>query len=103
MKTTREKINFGDYLHQLRIEHQLPLRTVADKLGIDISLLSKIEHGERFVQAHMLSGVCELFNLNYREFQIQFLNQKLEEEFGDEPYFVDAMEHYLSQVRQKRD
>lgn len=102
MKTAIDKVNFGKYLHDLRMERQLPLRTVADKLGIDISLLSKIEHGERFVQAHMLSGVAELFNLNYRELQIQFLNQKLEEEFGDEPYFVDAMELYLSQVDRKK-
>ena len=99
MKTTLTKINFGKYLHDLRMERQLPLRTVADKLGIDISLLSKIEHGERFVQAHMLSGVAELFNLNYRELQIQFLNQKLEEEFGKEPYFLESLEYYLNRTK----
>lgn len=99
MKTTLTKINFGKYLHDLRMERQLPLRTVADKLGIDISLLSKIEHGERFVQAHMLSGVADLFNLNYRELQIQFLNQKLEEEFGDEPFFIESIERYLNNFK----
>lgn len=99
MKTTLEKVNFGDSLHKLRIEHQLPLRTVADKLGIDISLLSKIEHGERFVQAHMLSGVADLFNLNYRELQIPFLNQKLEEEFGEEPFFIESIERYLNNFK----
>jgi transcriptional regulator with XRE-family HTH domain len=99
MKTTLNKTNFGEYLHQLRIERQLPLRTVADKLGIDISLLSKIEHGERFVQGHMLSGVADLFNLNYRELQIQFLNLKLEEEFGDEPFFLESLEYYLNRTK----
>lgn len=97
MKTTQDKVNFGKYLHELRIEKQLPLRTVADKLGIDISLLSKIEHGERFVQAHMLSGVAELFSLNYRELQIQFLNQKLKEEFGDEPFIEEAVTKFLNE------
>jgi transcriptional regulator with XRE-family HTH domain len=91
MKTTLEKINFGDYLHQLRIEHQLPLRTVADNLGIDISLLSKIEHGERFVQAHMLENMASLFNLDYRSLQIQFLCNTLNKNFGTEPYFTDAI------------
>lgn len=65
MKTTKGKINFGEYLHQLRMKHQLPKKVVADKLGIDISLLSKIEHGERFVQAHMLIGIAEMFELDY--------------------------------------
>ncbi len=92
-------VNFGKYLHDLRVERQLPLRAVAEKLGIDVSLLSKIEHGERFVQAHMLYGVAELFDLNYRDLQIQFLNQKLEEEFGHEPYFIESLEHYLNKTK----
>lgn len=96
MKTTLDKVNFGEYLHQLRTERQLPLRTVADKLGIDISLLSKIEHGERFVQGHMLIGIADLFELNYRTLQIQFLNQRMEEDYGDEPYFRESLQHYLN-------
>lgn len=99
MKTTKEKINFGDYLHQLRIKHQLPQKVVADKLGIDISLLSKIEHGERFVQAHMLIGIAELFELDYRTLQIQFLNQRMEEEYGDEPFFRESLQHYLNRSK----
>ncbi|MBL0315052.1 MAG: helix-turn-helix transcriptional regulator [Flavobacteriales bacterium] len=81
------------------MKHQLPLRTVADKLGIDVSMLSKIEHGERVVQAHMLSGIAELFNLNYRELQIQFLNVKMEAEFGQEPFFIESLEYYLKRTR----
>ena len=68
------KIDFGEYLHQLRTEHKLSQKKVADKLGIDISMLSKIEHGERQVQSHMLMPVAELFDLDYKMLQIQFLN-----------------------------
>jgi transcriptional regulator with XRE-family HTH domain len=85
------KIDFGEYLHQLRTEHKLSQKKVADKLGIDISMLSKIEHGERQVQSHMLIPVAELFDLDYRMLQIQFLNQKIENEFGQEPYFFEAV------------
>jgi HTH-type transcriptional regulator, competence development regulator len=95
MKTTLSKVNFGEYLHQLRLQRQLPLRTVADKLGIDISLLSKIEHGERFVQGHMLEKISVLFDLDFRSLQIQFLNQKLEDEFGAMPYIEEAMFQFL--------
>jgi transcriptional regulator with XRE-family HTH domain len=38
------KIDFGEYLHQLRKNHKLSQKIVADKLGIDISMLSRIEH-----------------------------------------------------------
>jgi len=85
------KIDFGEYLHQLRTEHKLSQKIVADKLGIDISMLSKIEHGERQVQSHMLKPVAELFDLEYRLLQIQFLNQKIENEFGNEPYYYESL------------
>ena len=70
-------------------------KKVADKLGIDISLLSKIEHGERQVQGHMLKPISEMFKLNYKEIQIQFLHQKIQDEYGKEPYLKETLESYL--------
>lgn len=99
MKRIPEIGHFGAYLHDLRVKHQLPLRTVADKLGIDVSMLSKIEHGERMVQTHMLTGIAELFNLNYRELQIQFLNSRMEAEFGQEPFFKESLVYYLNRTK----
>jgi len=89
------KIDFGAYIHQLRTEHRYSLKMVADKLGVDISLLCKIEHGERQVQTHMLKPLAELFNLDYKEIQIQFLNQKIMQEFGEEPYLFESLQHLL--------
>lgn len=88
-------IEFGKYIHGLRKEKKYSLKIVADKLGIDISLLSKIENGERQLQSHMLYGLSELFDLDYKEMQIQLLNQKIENEFGDEPYLKESLELYL--------
>jgi transcriptional regulator with XRE-family HTH domain len=101
MRTTIDKVNFGEYLHQLRMERQLPLRTVADKLGIDISLLSKIEHGERFVQSHMLKSISELFHLNYRDLQIQFICVEVTKSFGSHPFFEDALLELSRNVKSK--
>ena len=92
------KIDFGVYLHELRTARRFSQKKVADKLGIDISLLSKIEHGERQVQGHMLKPLAELFNLNYKEIQIQFLNQKIEQEFGGQPYLKESLENYLKTI-----
>jgi transcriptional regulator with XRE-family HTH domain len=85
------KIDFGEYLHQLRTDHKLSQKIVADKLGIDISMLSKIEHGERQVQSHMIKPVAELFDLDFRILQIQFLNQRIKEEYGNEPFFYEVI------------
>ena len=85
------QLDFGDYLNLIRTEKGLSQKVVAEKLGIDISLLSKIEHGERKVQGHMLNGIAELFGLEYKDIQIKFLSQKMEKEFGKEPYFYEAI------------
>jgi transcriptional regulator with XRE-family HTH domain len=47
IKTMEKPIEFGTYIHQLRKAKKYSLKIVANKLGIDISLLSKIENGER--------------------------------------------------------
>jgi transcriptional regulator with XRE-family HTH domain len=87
--------DFGEYLHELRTTNGYSQKKVADKLGIDISLLSKIEHGERQVQGHMLKPISEMFKLNYKEIQIQFLHQKIQDEYGKEPYLKETLESYL--------
>ena len=60
-------------------------------LRIDVFMLSKIVHGERQVQWHMLKPIAELFGVDYKCLHIQFLKQRLEEEFGDAPFFMDTL------------
>jgi transcriptional regulator with XRE-family HTH domain len=85
------RIDFGEYLLKLRTSNGYSQKKVAGKLGIDISLLSKIEHGERQVQGHMLKPIADLFKLDFKEIQIQFLNQKIKDEFGKEPFFKETI------------
>jgi len=91
IKEMEKPIEFGTYIHDLRKEKKYSLKIVADKLKIDISLLSKIENGERQLQSHMLNGLSELFDLDYKEMQIQLLYRKINDEFGKEPYFNEVI------------
>lgn len=84
--------SIGNYLQKLRKERNLSLREVADHIGIDISMLSKIEHGERQLQSHMIASIADLFEIDYKSIQIQFINQKILQEFGDEPYLNEALQ-----------
>jgi transcriptional regulator with XRE-family HTH domain len=86
-----KSIEFGTFIHGLRKEKKYSLKIVADKLGIDISLLSKIENGERQLQTHMLNGLSELFDLDYKNIQIQFLNQMINAHYGNEPFYKEAI------------
>ena len=87
----KSDIEIGSYLQNLRKERKMSLREVAEHVGIDISMLSKIEHGERQLQSHMIAPIADLFEIDYKSIQIQFINQKILREFGNEPYFEDSL------------
>ncbi len=90
--------SIGNYLHKLRKERKLSLRDVADQIGIDVSMLSKIEHGERQLQSHMLKPISNLFKIDFKDFQIRYLNQKMEQEFGGQPYLKESLKIYLKKI-----
>jgi transcriptional regulator with XRE-family HTH domain len=73
----------------------MSLRDVADHIGIDVSMLSKIEHGERQLQSHMIAPIADLFEIEYKAMQIQFLNQRIEDQYGEEPYILETIEAFL--------
>ena len=83
--------SLGNYLQNLRKERKLSLKDVADHIGIDISMLSKIEHGERQLQSHMLKGISEIFELEYRKLQIEYLSSRIKNEFGEEPFLKEVV------------
>lgn len=94
----KNNIEFGKYIQQLRKENNFTLKVVAEKLDIDVSMLCKIEHGERQVNSIVLKRLAKIFNLDFRELQINFLEQKIHNEFGDQPYLKETLEHYLKTI-----
>lgn len=89
--------SIGNYLQNLRKERKMSLRDVADHIGIDVSMLSKIEHGERQIQAYQLSSIAEFFNLDFRQLQIEFLMQRIHLDYGDQPFLKESLEKYLQE------
>lgn len=87
--------SIGNLLQNLRKERKLSLRKVADHIGIDVSLLSKIENGERQIQAYQLSRIAEFFNVEFRQLQIEFLMQRIHIQYGDQPFLKESLERYL--------
>ncbi len=88
----KNSVDLGNYIKQLRLDRELSLKEVSEHIGIDVSLLSKIEHGERQLQTHMLKDLCEIFEIDYKMMQIQLLYQKIENEYGDEPFINEALQ-----------
>jgi hypothetical protein len=61
----------------------------------------RIDFGEKLLDLGTNSGysqkvtilkpLSELFKLNYKELQMQFSNQRIEEEYGDQPFFNEII------------
>ena len=49
----------------------------------------------------MLNGLSELFDLDYKEMQTQLLNQKIDEHFGNEPFYNEALNILVKQKNKK--
>jgi transcriptional regulator with XRE-family HTH domain len=94
----KSDIEIGSYLQQLRKDRKMSLREVAEYVGIDVSMLSKIEHGERQLQSHMLKSVSEIFQIDYKKLCVDFISQKLEDEYGNSPFIKEAAKNWLSKI-----
>ncbi len=87
--------NFGQLILTQRKLRHLPLRKVAASLDIDTSTLSKIEKGERQANSKMIPVIADLFELDFKDLQIKYLEARITDEFSKEPFFEEAL-HALS-------
>ena len=87
---------FGSLINQLRTKNNLSQKAVADRIGIDVSMLSKIEHGERQVQPHMITTIAELFNLDAKKLHIDYLSTRIKEEYGSSPHLKESLKKCLT-------
>jgi transcriptional regulator with XRE-family HTH domain len=76
-------MNFGERVRQLRKEHNLTLRELADKVGIDFTYLSKIETGKGVPPSEeTIRRLAELLNSDSDE--LILLADKLPDQFERE-------------------
>ena len=77
-------ISFGEYIHQLRVDRNLPLRKIAAELDIDTSTLSKIEKNERNVNEQIIEKLSEIFTVDKADLKVRYLSDKITYQLLDE-------------------
>jgi predicted nucleotidyltransferase/plasmid maintenance system antidote protein VapI len=83
---------FGEVIKKMRLERQLPLRTVAAFLDIDQAILSKIERGQRMASRNQVVKLAEYFSTNESELIVSWLSDKLVYEVKDENVALKALQ-----------
>jgi transcriptional regulator with XRE-family HTH domain len=77
MATIKKTESFGEHLRTLREEAGLTLKSVAEQISIDTSLLAKIERNERQPTRQIIKDVANYFKVNERELQNSFLSDQI--------------------------
>lgn len=77
MATIKKTESFGENLRTLREDAGLTLKSVAEQIGIDTSLLAKIERNERQPTKQIIREISEYFKVNERELQNNFLSDQI--------------------------
>lgn len=96
--------SFGEQLRSLRENKGLTLKFVSEQIGVDISLLAKIERNERPPKRQMIKQIAHFFKVDEQDLQNTFLSDviayKILNDGGDEEVLKVAEEKvkYLKMV-----
>lgn len=83
--------SFGDYIKQRRNELGFPLRTIASRLNIDTSTLSKIEKQERPICIEMIDDLANALDVDKKILLNQYYSNKIIEDLKEYPSFKEVL------------
>src|SRR5437016_1398842 len=82
---------FGEQVRTLRQDAKLALREVAEKIGIDTSLLGKIERSERQPTKEQIKQVAKYFKLNEKDLLKEYLSDQIAYRILEEEADLDTL------------
>jgi transcriptional regulator with XRE-family HTH domain len=81
----------GEQVRTLREEEKLSLKDVAEKIGIDTSLLGKIERNERQPTKEQIKRVANYFNLDEKYLLKEYLSDQIAYKILEEEVDIDIL------------
>lgn len=89
--TKKQVATFGEQVRILREEANLSLRAVAVEIGIDTSLLGKIERNERQPTKEQIKQVAKFFKLDEKELIKELLSDQFAYRILEEEADLDTL------------
>jgi transcriptional regulator with XRE-family HTH domain len=84
MTMIKKTKSFGEHLRTLRENEGFTLKYVSKLIGIDTSLLAKIERNERQPTKHIIKKVADFFKVDEKELHNDFLSDFIAYKILDE-------------------
>lgn len=96
------QVTLGNTLKALREANQLTLKEVADSLAIDLSMLARIEKGQRAVSEALFSRLASLFGVEERQLRMLSLADKIYQEAHLHEFATDALKLVQERIIEKK-
>jgi DNA-binding XRE family transcriptional regulator len=93
---------FGDRIRELRTKQQMLLRHVASRLDVDISIISKIEKGDRQMKKEQINTLADILHADKEELMTLWLEDQLYSVIEGEPMAVKALESVSQKLKMKK-
>ncbi|GAB1429467.1 hypothetical protein MASR2M18_02990 [Ignavibacteria bacterium] len=87
----KQVATFGEQVRTLREEANLSLRAVAEEIGIDTSLLGKIERNERQPTKEQTKQIAKFFKLDEKELIKELLSDQFAYRILEEEADLDTL------------
>lgn len=91
MTNIKNITSFGENLRNLRENRNLTLKNVAEQMGIDLSLLAKIERNERQPTKQIIKQIAAFFNCKEQELLNNFLSDQIAYKIMDEKAGIEIL------------
>jgi len=93
-----DSVTFGEFIRKKRIELGLPIREVAGQVGLDQSLLSKIERNKMQAPARIVRSLAHCLGVDFETLQKQYWSERIYHEIRNEAYGAEALELALRRL-----
>lgn len=95
-------VTFGELIRKRRLDLDKPIREVAGAIGIDQSILSKIERNIITASATIIPELSNVLLLDYKELQTKYWSEKIYNEIKGEEYGIESVAIVLSRLEKEQ-
>lgn len=89
-------------ISKARQSNQLLLREVGAAIGLDPSMVSKYEKGERLPTLKQIELLADFFKIDKAQLTIVYLSDKVLHEVGNSPYALQALQMAWTALQEKK-
>jgi len=97
-----QSITFGEFIKKKRLEKGMPIRAVASAVGLDQSMLSKIERNKLQAPARVISGLAVCLGFDYEQLQKKYWSERIYNEMKEEDFGTEATALALEKLERYR-